>query len=123
MELSEVSRKYQIAKTRFLHEIREIEEEYILSKYNFKKGDIVRFKNAFYKSTLIVVDEISFLQDKELLEPRWIMEKSVKIQGHIVDEDGFSVPYFVGGSQPIGVALEAKDVYEVTGIKYKNRIR
>lgn len=123
MELSEVARKYESAKMRFLREITFIEEEYVLSKYKFKKGDIVRFKNMNYEPTLCVVDDICFLHEQRLLEYRQIIDVRVYIHGHIVDEDGYIRPFIVGGSHPRGVKFEAKDVYEITKISYKNKIR
>ena len=123
MELSEVARRYESAKKRFLREIENIEEEYVLSKYKFKKGDIVRFKNLFYKPTLVVVDSICLLTNQKFLEYRSIMGSCVSINGHIVDEGGYNIPYFVGGNQCISVKFEAKDVFEVTNIIYKDQFR
>ena len=61
MDLYEVANRYQNAKERFLHEVEKLEEEYMMSKYNIKIGSVVRFQNAFFQPTLVVVDKIFFL--------------------------------------------------------------
>ena len=117
MDSNECYRRYKSARIRFNNELEAIRKEYISSNYSFKEGDIVRFKNYFYKThTLVCIERLYFtakLEDDRYKYPH------VGVDGFVVDEEGYLVPIIKGGSQPCSCLFEADDIIEVTTIKYK----
>ena len=120
METSEVYKRYKSAKNRFFEELSKIQKEYISSRYQFKEGDIVRFKNIHYKEpTLIVIDSMYFNNSGNFANEESYQYPYVQISGHLVDEQGYDKTYFPNSlnSQPIGVLCSANDVIETTNIR------
>ncbi len=125
MDISEVCRKYKLAKARYDKELKAIEEEYAASKYNFKKGDVVIFKNIMYKEpTLCVVDHMHYLSPETIYKCRYgNLCDNIKVSGYQVDSEGYYIPFFKGGNQAISVGFRAYDVIKVTDICPKLKFR
>lgn len=117
MDQNEVYRRYQDATKRYCEELAAIQRDYIFSLYNFKKGDVVLFKNMYYKKpTLIVLDSIYFENNGNFTQESSYRNPRIKISGHMVDEDGYDMTYFPTSTQTIDVIAYAADVMEVTTI-------
>lgn len=117
MDSNECYRRYKSARMRFNKELEAIRKEYISSNYSFKEGDIVRFKNYFHKTpTLVCIESMFFTGELEDVRYKY---PHVRVEGFLVDEEGYLVPFFKGGSQPNSCLFEADDIIEVTTIKYK----
>ena len=119
MEISEVNKRYKIAKAKFLNEIRNINNQYVLSNFKFKEGDVVRFKNKYYKPTLAVVDKIYFIGRFDLGGHRVecvTKNTIISIDGHVVDENGYDIYIY---RDLLTCMFEPNDVFEVTNIKPK----
>lgn len=120
MDSREVYKKYKSAKKRFYDELAAIQKEYISSHYTFKEGDIVKFKNMFYKNpTLIVLDAIYFNNQGNYADENSYRNPVIRISGHMVDEEGYDKTYFPDSTQTIGVMASADDVIEVISMRPK----
>lgn len=119
MEISEVNKRYKIAKAKFLNEIRNINNQYVFSNFKFKEGDVVRFKNKYNKPTLVVVDKIYFIGCFDLGRHRVecvTKNTIISIEGHVVDENGYDIYIY----RDLRTCMfEPNDVFEVTNIKPK----
>ena len=117
MDQNEVYRRYQGATKRYREELAAIQRDYIFSLYNFKKGDVVLFKNMHYKEpTLIVLDSIYFVNNGNFTQESSYRNPRIMISGHMVDEDGYDKTCFPTSTQTIDVMAYAADVMEVTTI-------
>ena len=125
MDISEVCRRYKLAKERYDKEMRAIEEEYAASKYSFKKGDVVIFKNVMYKEpTICVVDNMHYLSPETICKYRYDnICDNIEVSGYQVDSEGYYVPFFKGGGQAVSVGFRVNDVIEVTNIQPKLKFR
>ena len=122
MEASEVYKRYKSAKNCFFEELSNIQKEYISSRYQFKEGDIVRFKNIHYKEpTLIVIEKMYFVNSGNFANEESFKYPNIQVSGHMVDEQGYDKTYFPNSlnSQPIGVLCSANDVIEINNIRPK----
>ena len=119
IELNELFAKYQSARNRFNSarksynkELRDIQKEYITSVYSFWEGDIVLFRNGWYKTpTLAYIEHLYFIGDNEVSKYK---EPRVEVIGFGVDEEGYLVSGMLSSYK-----FSAKDVIEKTTIKYK----
>ena len=117
MDSNECYRRYKSARMRFNNELEAIRKEYISSKYSFKEGDIVRFKNCFNIIPKLVCIKSMFFAGK--IEEERYRYPHVRVEGFLVDEEGYLVPIMKGGSQPDTSLFDADEVIEVTTIQYK----
>ena len=100
MDSLQVHKKFLSAKKRFTEELAAIQKEYIESHYNFKEGDIVRFKNGYCKNpTLVAIDSLYFNDAKYVGDERAYKNPIVAFAGHVVDEEGYNVSFFRGSNQ------------------------
>lgn len=125
MTIQEFCKRYKRAKDQYDEEIRKIQEEYAAGIYGFRKGDVVIFKNLFYKEpTRCVIEAMHYLDPETIYKNRYgNISTNIKVTGHRVDNEGYDISYFVGSEQTIGVGFYSDDVIEVTSIQAKGRFR
>ena len=125
MTIQEACKRYLKAKAQYEEEIKKIQEEYASGVYSFRKGDVVIFKNFFYKEpTRCVIDTMHYLDPETMCKYRYgNFSNNIKVSGHLVDVDGYDTPFFKGGDQAVGVGFYSDDVIEVTSIQAKGRFR
>lgn len=120
MNSSDVYDKYKSAKRRFYEELGAIQKAYISSHYAFKEGDVVVFKNIYYRApTLIAIDSVFFNNQGNLADENSYRNPRVVVSGHIVDDEGYDKTIFPDSTQTIGVMASANDIIEVTNLRPK----
>ena len=121
MDSSEVCRRFNLEKTKFMDEIASIQDSYISSNFSFKKGDVVSvIKNRRFNRNappiLVLINSIYFDNDGNLFDERIYRNPGIIISGHRVDNDGYDLTYFKDSDQRISDMFIPDDIVEITSI-------